>query len=460
MKTKIALILAIILVYSNVILAQIEPKKGKNPLIIIPGIMGSKLVNKNTNETVWVRFKDAKDDDLNLPISPDLGANKDDLVATDIVENIKFVKFLPGISVYEDLLNYLEKKGGYQRGNWEIPSESGDTDTYYVFPYDWRRDNVETAHLLIQKIEKLKAKLKRPDLKFDVLAHSMGGLITRYAAMYGMSDLRERPNPTWAGAKHFGNIFMLGTPNEGSMEALDALNNGSSISIPLGGRYYPSFFSREVGFTMPALFQLLPHGEAARFYDGNLNLIDIDIYDSKNWKRYGWTLTADEEYMAKLSKAKRVQAEKYLDAVLLRAKRFHEALDVKAKVPESLSFYLFGSDCKTTLDGAVVFFDIENGGWKTLTRGEGFKNVRGEKISDKLVKQTIYAKGDGTVTLKSLLAETISEKNGQNLFAIKPYSSQQMIVCEMHSAIPGNKIIQESFSSILMNKINRNFIGN
>lgn len=460
MKSKITLIFLLIFICPLNFFAQAEPKQSKNPVIVIPGIMGSKLVNKKTNETVWVRFKESKDDDLALPISSDLADNKDDIIATDIVESIKLVRFLPGISVYEDLLNYLDKKVGYKRGDWDDPAEDGDNNTYYVFAYDWRRDNVETAHLLIQKIEKLKAKLKRPDLKFDVLAHSMGGLVARYAAMYGSADLHEKPNPTWVGAKHFASIFMLGTPNEGSMEALDALNNGSSINIPLGGRYYPSFFSREVGFTLPALFELLPHGAAAKFYDENLKPFDVDIYDPKTWKRYGWSLTSDEAYMERLSKSKKAQAEKYLETVLLRAKRFHAALDVKTKVPETLNFYLFGSDCKTTLDGAIVFFDLESGSWRTLTRGEGFKNVRGEKVSDKLVKQTIYAKGDGTVPLRSLLAETISDINGQNIFAIKPYSSSPVIVCEMHSSIPNNKTLMENFTGILMAKNGKKLLEN
>mgnify|MGYP001224360211 CR=1 FL=1 len=214
MKTKITLILTIIVVFSTNLLAQIEQKKGKNPIIVIPGIMGSKLVNQKTSEVAWVRLSEAKSDDLSLPISPNLAANQDDLVATDIVDKVRISRFLPSISVYSELIDYLEKKAGYRRGNWEIPLSNDDQDTFYIFAYDWRRDNVESAHLLIQKLERLKAKLKKPDIKFDVLAHSMGGLITRYAAMYGTADLHEKPNPTWAGAKHFEKIFMLGTPNE------------------------------------------------------------------------------------------------------------------------------------------------------------------------------------------------------------------------------------------------------
>ena len=42
----------------------------------------------------------------------------------------------------------------------------------------------------MKKIKALKTKLRKPNLKFNVVAHSMGGLVTRYAAMYGDTDLR------------------------------------------------------------------------------------------------------------------------------------------------------------------------------------------------------------------------------------------------------------------------------
>ncbi|NJM52187.1 MAG: hypothetical protein HC846_01620 [Blastocatellia bacterium] len=60
MKMKVSLILTIILVFSTNLLAQIEQRKGKNPVIVIPGIMGSKLVNQKTGEVVWVKLSEAK----------------------------------------------------------------------------------------------------------------------------------------------------------------------------------------------------------------------------------------------------------------------------------------------------------------------------------------------------------------------------------------------------------------
>lgn len=452
MQKKISLIITIILVFSTVLLAQSEQKKGKNPIIVIPGILGSKLVNKETKEVVWVKFSGSKDDDLRLPISTNLIANKDNLIATELIDKVRITRFLPGISVYENLLDYLEKKMGYRRGSWDIPLSADYEDSYYVFPYDWRRDNVETAHLLLQKIEKLKAKLNKPDLKFDVVAHSMGGLVARYAAMYGASDLKENPQPNWLGAKHFNKVFMMGTPNEGSMSSLESLYNGYWIDT-IRGRYYPEFLSREVSFTIPSIYQLLPHGKSAKFYDDRLNPLSVDIYNINTWKKYGWGIISDKEYLSKQTKAERLRSEKYLELVLLRAKRFHEALDVKTIIPPSLTFLAYGSDCKNTLDGAIIYYNSTDKVWETLMQGNSFTNGNGKKVSDKLVKEKILAKGDGTVPITSLLAENVTLLTGQSLFLTNDVFSTRNIVCEGHTAIPGNKKVQESFSEVLLSSV-------
>src|SRR5437763_5269249 len=164
---------------------------GKTPIIVIPGMLGSRLENKRTGDKVWPRAH-PKDEDLRLPVSPDLKKNRDDVVATQVVETANLGFPIPEIKVYEDLTNTLTNYAGYKRGNIDDPQPGGDYDTFYLFPYDWRRDNVETAQLLSEKIARLKEKLHRPDLRFNLLAHSMGGLIARYYLMYGARDVLDQ----------------------------------------------------------------------------------------------------------------------------------------------------------------------------------------------------------------------------------------------------------------------------
>ena len=174
----------------DAIFAPTKARTGKRPVIIIPGIMGSELVNSKTKERVWINLSNAKTDGLSLPISPDFVQNRDQLIADKIIERAKISSFLPEVSIYEALIEAMKQYGGYTPGDWKNPDRAnGGADKYNVFAYDWRRDNVENARLLVCKVEELKRKIGNENLRFNIIAHSMGGLIARYAAMYGDADL-------------------------------------------------------------------------------------------------------------------------------------------------------------------------------------------------------------------------------------------------------------------------------
>ena len=182
----------------------------KPPVIIIPGILGSELINEKTGETVWFRISRSEDDDLRLPISLDLKQSRDNLLAGDILRTID-LRLLPDVKIYQEVVDSLKSKAGYEEASWDKPPRDLN-GKFFVFPYDWRRDNVETARNLINKIDRLRAKSATPRAKFDVLAHSMGGLIVRYAAMYGRADLpKGKPRPTWIGTRYFNKVFFFGT---------------------------------------------------------------------------------------------------------------------------------------------------------------------------------------------------------------------------------------------------------
>ena len=171
--------------------------QGKNPVILIPGLTGSELRHKVTNEKVWFKTFKSKSEDLRLPLVADPTTAHDDLIATDAVRTVK-IGILPAFDVYAGFIEVMAKRGGYHEEDWEKGSEDGFQDSLYVFAYDWRLDNVENARLLIRKVKALKLRLKKPDLKFDIVAHSMGGLISRYAVMYGDADLPpngHKPKP-------------------------------------------------------------------------------------------------------------------------------------------------------------------------------------------------------------------------------------------------------------------------
>ncbi len=445
MQKRFLFVLVLILLASQFISAQTTVvAKDKHPVIFIPGVLGSRLINSDTGENVWVNVNRSKIDDLRLPMSPNLAANRDKLVANQVLEKIKILKFFPQISVYQGVVDFFEKSG-YQRGDWENPhldGALGDRDTYYLFAYDWRRDNVESAQKLIQQIDQLKRKLGKPDLKFDVIAHSMGGLVARYAAMYGRADLADAPKPTWEGTKYFHKICLFGVPNDGSMEAFDTILNGYSVPT-IAGRRHIGVLDNEVALTAPSIFQLLPHAEALNFYDEDLQPMKIDIYDPATWKNYGWSAAFDEKFRSTMSQNSQLQMDKYFAAALGRAKKFHAALAVKTVPPPSLFFYNYGSDCKTTLDGAVVYKEKDGAKWLTLTRGESFRNSKGEKVSDKDIKKVIYTNGDGSVTKSSMMVENLYREalKGGSMVG---NAAAPFFACEAHASLLNNKILLDS----------------
>jgi len=449
---------------------------GKRPIIVIPGITGSQMVSPETGKTVWFSFGFSRDepDDLRLPMSPNLKQNTDTLVAKDIIREVKLpgvLKIFPEIGIYGEGLDAIKAKG-YAEGDWDNPQAA---DVFYVFPYDWRRDNVESAQALITKIEALKAKLKRPDLKFNIVAHSMGGLVARYAAMYGKADLPASgasAKLTWAGTRHINKILLFGSPNEGSFSAFDVLINGYSVA----GRNLP--FVTDLGpddvFSAPSLYQLLPYRSEATFLNENLKPLAVDLYNPANWRKYNWGAISNPKFLGKLKDAAKIpgvkplewkiknkddkilsettyaQAQQFLAAVLKRAQYFQKALNVSIK-RSPIDIFAFGSECTPTLSAVILLRGGKKNQWRTITSPEKLRTSTGRQISKEEVAKAIYADGDGSVTRRSFLPElmTTARKGGKSVGqAIFPVKST-FFFCSEHQKLLNNETIRNNYLTVL-----------
>ncbi len=447
-------------------------RTGKRPVIVIPGILGSRLVNRRTGEVVWPSAIRSSVDGLSLPTTPDLTANRDDLVASRIVDTARLIRLIPAdVYVYYELLGALKDYGGYSEGDWDAPAVGGDHDTFYVFPYDWRRDNVETAREFITRVEELKVKLGRPDLRFNIIAHSMGGLVARYAAMYGERDLPpagEAPRPDWAGARHINKIFMFGSPNVGSAEAFATLLEGYSVTEGLRRRVsLLNKLSREDALTIPSIYQLLPHEQTARFLNENLQPLDrIDLYDPATWKRYGWAAINDPRFRERFARGE-LQGEMtggqggsladldaYFAAALNRARRFHEALDAPANQSASpVPLFAFGGDCEETLAAPVIFRDLKKGHWVTVMSPRKIRNSDGRELPRREVITAMFEPGDGRVTRRSLLGETLNRQRTSALYETSLPVVYSVFACDLHSELQNNKILQDNALTLLIGEM-------
>lgn len=425
--------------------------QGKNPLILIPGLSGSELVNRSTGEKIWFRAVKSKSEDLRLPISTNIDKIRDDIIPGDVLRIVK-IGPVAVTDVYGGFVRAMEMRGGYHEEKWDTPSEYGHQDSLYVFPYDWRLDNVENARRLVSSVESLKKKLDNPGLKFDIVAHSLGGIISRYAVMYGDAELQlgnKKLTPTWAGAKHFDKVILLGTPNEGSANSLSALLNGYTIG---GFRIDLPFLedtSRFTVFTIPSAYQLLPAPGTLRLLNDKLEPIEVDLYDTKVWSKYGWNPVDDKAFAEKFGEGERKIAPQFFAGQLARAKRLHEALAASRGRSGGVTFQVIGSDCRVAVNSVVVYRDREADSWKTVFRPKGFVRTDGTKVSDSELRDAMTTSGDGVVSTRSLEATTQSENAGVRSIMD---SGAPKYVCEEHSKLAANSRIQDQIIKFLDKK--------
>ncbi|MFB6273813.1 MAG: esterase/lipase family protein [Salinibacter sp.] len=355
----------------------------RDPVILIPGLLGSKLQHVSSDTTVWGAFTGKHADPetprgarlVALPMrrGVPLSALRDSVRPAGALEQVETnVLGLPvALDAYISILRSLGI-GGYRDENVQFKNVDYGSDhfTCFQFDYDWRRDNVENARRLHAFIQKKRAYVQRRyakrfgvenyDVEFDLVAHSMGGLVARYYLRYGTADVPKDARPadvTWAGARHVDQAVLVAPPNAGSAHALDQLVHGRDF-----GRFAPMYAPALLG-TMPSLYQLLPrprHGALRTAADTSV-VVD-SLYDPAFWRRMEWGLMDPDQAdvlrtllpNVESAAVRRRIAYDHLQTSLRRARRFHAALDVPASPPEGLDLLLMAGDAEPTLARMAV----------------------------------------------------------------------------------------------------------
>ncbi|MDF3019613.1 MAG: hypothetical protein K0Q92_916 [Steroidobacteraceae bacterium] len=127
-----------------------------------------------------------------------------------------------------------------------------------LLDYDWRHDIASLGKLLARRIAR--------DGHDDValIGHSMGGLVARAALVN-------------EGAARVTRLVMLGTPNAGSLAAVQALRGTYSVVRKIAQidlRHDAEHLATQVFSTFPGLHELLPAGRA---------IGDLDLFDAASW---------------------------------------------------------------------------------------------------------------------------------------------------------------------------------
>ena len=192
----------------------------KAPVILIPGIQGTTLLDSNQQDfkTVWSGVRKFFSNIHQLALRNNGVSDKylDTIIERADVEDL----------AYSEIINYL-KTQGYR---------------VYIFGYDWRKSNADTAIELERFINKLR--LRYGNIKrFNFLTHSMGALVFS-AYLKSLSEQQREQVVEHA--------VLTAPPFLGSVEAAVNLTVGRSMLFNSSDDF------RKVARTFPAIYELLP----------------------------------------------------------------------------------------------------------------------------------------------------------------------------------------------------------
>lgn len=413
------------------------------PVILIHGLMGSTLVERDTGKEYWpgslgtLAFSEYRE----LARVREVEARGGGLVPGDLFYGVARVDY------YEALIDALERVGRFQRGTPGVPVH-GDDDRrrYYVLLYDWRKENIHAVRQLHELVEQIRRDYDDPDLAVDILAHSNGGLIANYYLRYGTADVLDQAEftPLDEGGKRIRRMVLLGTPAMGSVVSLERLQQGVKIAL----RTVPV----EVLVTFATPFETLPHPDAGVIYTADGKPLDFDIYDADAWRVRRWGIFSPEVEARVLAAApdhetgalQMAELQAYFVRHLARAKRLQLALGQPAP-PTGTEVSVLGGDCTLTPGRAVLDRDPRNPRSERLVIRPG--EVR-HKVAGVDYERLLMVPGDGLVTRESQLGRGQFEGVGAGIEAFPAASS--FFLCERHDQLSVNPYVQNNLLHFLL----------
>ncbi|WP_199191648.1 esterase/lipase family protein [Amycolatopsis sp. CA-126428] len=208
-------------------------------VVVVPGIMGSELVDAETGVVLWglrrlgwyVRAWSSGDGLAPLRVTPDeLEGRTGRVKATGLLRFPAFAPWLAGFEPYTSLVNAIRKT-------------VADPSAVLEFAYDWRLPVAHNAKLLagaaVAHLVAWQTRSGRTDARLVLVAHSMGGLLCQ--EMAGISGAIDEVRT----------VVTLGTPFDGAAKAAVILGAGRGGPLPRRRL-------RELATGLPGVHDLLP----------------------------------------------------------------------------------------------------------------------------------------------------------------------------------------------------------
>ncbi|HSP79509.1 MAG TPA: hypothetical protein VLQ93_13315, partial [Myxococcaceae bacterium] len=228
----------------------------KDVVVLLPGLLGSVL--EREGKEIWGLSTGAFFRALmslggsihSLTLRGDSGGElaDDGVVPTKLIPDTHLLPGFWKIDGYTHVARTLESRLGLVRGQ-----------NFFEFPYDWRRDIRFTAKRLAEEAPRWLHAWRNthggsPDSRLILVAHSMGGIVSRYflECLGGWRDTRA--------------LITFGTPHRGSLMALQALALGFRKSLgPV-----KLLDLTEMVRSLPSAYQLLPMYPCVQLPDGRV----------------------------------------------------------------------------------------------------------------------------------------------------------------------------------------------
>ena len=349
---------------------EIPPLPVRNPVIIIPGVMGTEI--SSNLEKLWVdlthNLADIGDEFMDpLQFNDDLTPSVEGLMVGDVLRKVFISLNFKDVTIFdytEGLIKEFQNQG-YTEG----------TDLF-LFPYDWRYGvSDDTVLKLKQKITDILVQTEAE--KVDIVAHSTGGLIVKKYVV-------ENP------IEHFiDKAIFVGVPNTGAPQAIKNFLEGSNFNNP----FLDQKEMKKLARNLPVAYDLSPSEQYFNVKGSFIKIINQDTLSS----------TSDD-----------LNFEEVNDFLIKDHNLNNQALE-KANTLHTFDFDNY--DLRTN---DVDLYSIN--GCKAGTLG---KIIERRYVTDtKYLYQIKNVPGDGTVPLESATNLPINEEH--KYFALKTEHSEML----------------------------------
>ncbi|KAL9133563.1 MAG: hypothetical protein Q9175_005258 [Cornicularia normoerica] len=229
-------------------------------LVVMGGYRGSILRSaRPPNRQLWVPIKvglNIRKVDLEVGLQPEDEENmKEQIFASGMLTHIG------PVDMGRRLLKRLRACRNAQDGTLRI----------HDYGYDWRLSPHLLSRRLIEFLERLPCNADGvPDHRrgATILAHSMGGLITRHS-------INQRP-------ELFRGVVFAGVPQH-CVNILGPLRNGDEVLLS------SNVLTAQVNFTLRSSFLLLPEDGKCFINKATKEEYPVNFFDVEHWKQYAWS---------------------------------------------------------------------------------------------------------------------------------------------------------------------------